>query len=79
MKLALVKNRVAIEGDYLSDIITQTQSFKFDLNKGELYFQGKKDTVSYTVGSWTSKEMLNQMNHRALELLIRQGWTLYKA
>jgi len=77
MKFALVKNGEAIEGDLLADILTLTNLFKFDLNKGYLYFRGKQDTISYS-STYTPKEMISEMAQRGMKLLESQGWKLYK-
>ena len=76
--IALVKDGRAIEGVTLSDALIHTHLFQFDTIKGCLYFNGKKDTITYS-HSLTSEEMINFMAKRGVELMKRQGWQLYKS
>lgn len=59
------------------DLIQNTNLFHFDIQNGELYFRKEKDTISYH-SSYTPEEMMLEMSNRAIELLKRNGWTLFK-
>ena len=76
--LALVKNGKAFEASSIVDLIFCTGFFKFDYEKGLLYFNNSLDTISYSK-EYTAKEMGVEMAKRAVTLMERRGWTLYKS
>jgi hypothetical protein len=76
--IALVKEGQAFEASTLTYLILSTGWFRFDYEKGQLYFNNHLDTISYSK-SYTPKEMASEMAKRAVKLLEQRGWTLYKA
>ena len=75
--IALVKDSQAFEASTLTYLIFSTGWFRFDYQNGQLYFNDHLDTISYSK-EFTPKEMAREMAKRALTLLERRGWTLYK-
>lgn len=80
MKYALVKNGEAIEADSLIDLVILTGRFEFDVknpDNGVLYFRGNPDSITYGK-SYNAYEKTQEMAKRAVVILERNGWTLYK-
>jgi len=59
------------------EVVQNTNLFEFDLSNGCLYWNKEKDTISYDK-SLTDHEMQKMMADRAITLLTRNGWMLYK-
>jgi hypothetical protein len=76
--IALVKEGTAFEASSIVDLIFCTGWFRFDYEKGQLFFNEHLDTITYSK-NYTPKEMAREMAERAVKLLKQRGWTLYKA
>lgn len=76
--VALVKDGKAFEGITLTQAVLHTGLFRFDAEKGKLYFRDEPDTITYS-DTYTFDEKVRAMASRGANLLQRQGWILYKS
>ncbi len=72
---ALVKNGTVYEGHVMRDLLIQAEVI---LSPIGLIYKGERDTVSYSQG-FDLEGYIKAATNRALELLKRDGWKLYKS
>ena len=77
MYAAIKLGENTITGATKADLVIDSGKFSFDLDKGQLYHNGKLDTISYGK-SYTVIEMVREMTSRSLTILKNSGWRIYK-
>lgn len=87
MRLCLVKDGKAVVGDTRAELVEQIAPIKFDYDKFKIGIPKlgiEQDSVGYlkqsVVGSngYTVEEFRAEAYKRALELLQKAGWVLYR-